>query len=521
MDVLITDFLTKNDSPRRLKIAVVGDALLDEYYAVKVNRISPEFPIEVMLSESDEPVSVVPGGAANVCYQMKYWNVDSYLLSVADAKSLDLMSKHNFNTEYCVTVDGWKTPRKKRFYDGDFPIDRWDVELKKEKTDTEEWKIARHRLVTNLCEMLVKVQPDIVIMSDYGKGVYDNYSVSQKIIVYCREKNIPTIVDPKTLDFRYWENCTYLKPNADWVKAFCDKYSECEDFRWGVSPQVAGSHYYVKDKCEDVDCVSWSAELAFVHNKIKRCSIILTDSGNGMGLYSPLTLEKPAFYTSLELSRRRPIIRSVIGAGDCFCAFLAMATAHYFTLEDAMKLAFNGSSAYIEDKHNSPVTPYVFTKWFDPIQAKKVSIEKLLAIKSQLTNRKWVWTNGCFDLTHQGHLKTFEEARKLGDKVVVGLNTDESVKALKGDSRPILNYEQREHQLAHLQCVDFVVPIKGEEDLVQSIEKIKPNTIIKGQEYQNKKLTGTESITKWGGKIVLVEMVPGISTTEILKRCKT
>lgn len=490
MEVL-NKFLEKNRD-KRIKIAVIGDALLDEYYAVKVNRISPEFPIEVMLSETDEPLSVVPGGAANVCYQMKYWNVDAYLLSVVDRESGESLSGKGFNTQYCVDLDGWKTPRKKRFYDGDFPIGRWDVESKK-CVFPEGWSSARECLISNIKVMIDEVKPDFIIISDYGKGIFNSYEESQEIINYCGTKGISTIVDPKNLDYRFWEGCAVLKPNAEWVKAFCDKYN--------FVPKKTG--------------VKWDEELKFVYEKIKPVSIVLTDSGTGMAHYSPMVYENVVFKSSCELSSRRPVIRSVIGAGDCFCAFLAMNLAHNSgTLDEMIKIAFNGSSAYIEDKHNSPVTPYVLTKWFDPIQAKKVSLEELLEIKKQLGNKTWVFCNGCYDtVPHSGHLKTFTEARKIGDIVVVGLNTDESIKNLKGESRPIFSYETRTNFLANLQNVDFIVPII-ESTPRTIIESLKPNRLVKGMDYKVRDIAGWDIVGE--ENVHLVPLIDNISTTNIL-----
>src|SRR6185312_8197420 len=128
-----------------------------------------------------------------------------------------------------------------------------------------------------------------------------------------------------------------------------------------------------------------------------------------------------------------------------------------------------------------------------PIGAKKVTVDELVFIKSQSPNLTWVWGNGCWDLIHAGHLKTFEEARKWGDKVVIGINTDESVKMLKGDTRPILPYNHRAELIANLQYVDFVVPI--EEKTPQNIiEKIKPHHIVKGQDYKIEDIAGWEVV---------------------------
>lgn len=492
MDAL-SQFLKRSDG-RRLTILVVGDSVIDEYYAVRVSRISPEFPIPVLHSEEDAPVSRVPGGAANVCHQLKHWNADVQLITVGDQEALDLFSQHGIKLDYAVPILKWKTPRKKRFYDGDFPLDRWDVELKSNKTDTQGWTGARTRLLTHFGKAVREFCPDIVIISDYGKGVFvgGEENLSVPIIQLCNNKGISTIVDPKTVNKHFWRGCTVLKPNADWARSFYDKY--CAE--------------------EGKKSVRWSEESAFIQREINCDSVVLTDSGNGVCVYAE---GEDCFYSSPILSKKRPVIRSVIGGGDCFCAFFAMSYALGIHLEGSVQVAFNAASAYIEDKHNNPLTPYQFWKWHNPIEAKKVSVEKLVEIKQSMPNQTWVWTNGCFDIMHPGHLKTFVEAKKLGDKVVVGLNTDESVKMLKGESRPILTFEERQEQLAHLQYVDFIVPIPDKTP-ANIIREVKPDKIVKGGDYNKTDIAGIDVVGE--DNIHLVPLVPGVSTSKIIEKVK-
>lgn len=493
---ILKNFLSKIEN-KKLKIVIVGDSLIDEYYAVRVNRISPEFPIPVLLSENDKPISVVPGGAANVCHQMKHWNVEAHLLSVLTSQGSQILEDHGVNIHWSVFMRGeWQMPRKKRFYDGDFPLDRWDVEAKNvNSTKTAEWENARNLLFSQFQKMTEKVNPDMVVLSDYGKGIFlkgDN-GLSIKIIKHCNDNKIPVIVDPKTVSNELWSGCDIIKPNAEWARAFCDKYAD----------EMSGN-------------TDWKDEMKFIATSLKAKEVVLTDSGNGVGVYEN-DEGKSQFFKSPDLSQRRPIIRSVIGAGDCFCAFFTMAKSLGFSLKESVGIAFKGASAYIEDKHNSPVTPYMFHKWFDPIGAKKVSPEQLEKIKEQLPNQKWVWTNGCFDLIHTGHLKTFEEAKRLGDKLVIGLNTDESVQSLKGEKRPILPFSERESLLAHLQYVDFVVPIK-EKTPASIIEKITPNVIVKGGDYQVKDIAGHEVVGE--ENVHIIPLIEGISTSKIIERIK-
>ena len=213
---------------------------------------------------------------------------------------------------------------------------------------------------------------------------------------------------------------------------------------------------------------------------------------------------------------RQPNKQSVIGAGDCFCAFLAMCLAHKMSLTDAVEVSWNASSKYIESKHNKPIMPHELNQWSDPIRAKIVSVEEMRSIIGY-DKSTFVWTNGCFDFAiHTGHLRTLETAKKNGDKVIVGLNTDESVKELKGATRPILTWGQRAENLSHLQYVDFIVPI-DDSTLQETIKVLKPSVLVKGDEYRDKHVIGSEHLGEWGGKIVFVPMVPKMSTTNNIK----
>lgn len=490
----LNEFLQRTHS-NKIRVCVVGDSLIDEYYAVKVNRVSPEFPIPVLLSEDDQPISVVPGGAANVCYQMKHWNADVYLISALSKSGEKTISAYNYNCDYSVVMNnGWKMPKKKRFYDGDFPLDRWDVETKNPaKLNTTEWSEARKLMLLRFKEMVKHVNPHIVILSDYGKGVFMNGSenISRLIIDYCNENSIPTMVDPKSTNVDLWKNCTIIKPNADWARSFLDKYY----------PDSASTS-------------KWQLEMPLLKLETNCKEVVLTDSGSGVGVFEG---DAPYYFNSPTLSKKRPIIRSVIGAGDCFCAFFAMSRSLGFNTQESVSIAFNGSSAYIEDKHNNPVTPHQFQKWFDPIGAKRLSLEELVKVKSQMPKQTWVWTNGCFDIIHIGHLKTFEEAKKLGDKVVVGVNTDESIKMLKGDDRPILPYNQREKMISHLQCVDFVVPIH-EKKPGNVIRELMPDKIVKGGDYRVEDIDGCEIVGRHN--VHLVDLEPDVSTSRIIEKAK-
>jgi D-beta-D-heptose 7-phosphate kinase/D-beta-D-heptose 1-phosphate adenosyltransferase len=415
----IDRFLEKNKT-NKLKIAIIADSVIDEYFDVKVTRISPEFPTQIMLSNDWHPTKTMPGGGANTALQMSNgFNVKAFLLSFIDKRAFRIFSSQPFNCDYSVALEqkDIHMPLKRRFYDGDYPLPRWDIESPNYGLSDEKLKEAQDGLLARFKLLLSEEKIDIVVLSDYGKGIFSG-DLPQQIINLCNENNIKTLVDPKNPPVERWRNCSYFKPNA---------FEAC--------------------KMTDLPAGNWHKHA----EKLKNYNIkntIITDGPN----QPYFNLEQP-----LQLARI-PNKQSVIGAGDCMCAFLAMALAHQMELRDAVEVGWNASSLYIESKHNKPIMPHEFANWNDPIKSKIVSVEDMKTIMGYC-KCQWTWTNGCHDFAiHGGHLKVLEYAKRLGDKVIVGLNTDNSVKKLKGDNRPYLTYKQRAENLAHLQYVDFIVP---------------------------------------------------------------
>lgn len=482
----ITEFLELNNK-KPVSIAVVGDAMLDEYYNVKVTRISPEFPTQIMHSPDWQPAAIVPGGAANVCLQMSNgFNVTSYLLSLIDDRAVGVFRRQPFHANYCVTLKDKEThmPLKRRFYDGDYPLPRWDIEAPNYGYTLEKLNEFQMMLLGNLECLLDRGDIDIVVLSDYGKGVFAN-KFAEMVIQICNDYGVPTVVDPKDPPVDRWRGCTYFKPNA---------FEACK--------MTGESHG------------EWRSHYEFLRDNYGINNVVITDGPN-MPFVSP---PKTSFVDSLVEVQiklaRQPNKQSVIGAGDCFCAFLAMCLAHKMNFANAVEVGWNASSLYIERKHNKPIMPHEFAKWNNPLKAKVITVEEMETIIGY-DKSTWVWTNGCFDVLHVGHLKTLEVAKKLGDRVIVGLNTDASIKRLKGDSRPVNDYATRAEHLAHCQYVDFIVPI--EDDTPRSIiERLKPTKIVKGGDYQVSEIAGADVVGH--ENVVIVPLVAGHSTTRIIER---
>jgi D-beta-D-heptose 7-phosphate kinase / D-beta-D-heptose 1-phosphate adenosyltransferase len=461
---LLNQFLKKQRS-QKLNIHCVGDAMIDEYYSVSVNRISPEFPMPIMHSEKDNAIRK-PGGVANVVYQFRHLNVNARLICFSDTEATVIFREHNLNFTPCI-MGSSIIPRKKRFLDNGIQVKRWDIEQAncglsdpiKQRKDALEF--------TKNFE-----QPDVVILSDYDKGFFEGINVdpskdwtsNQQWLE--RYKDCITIVDPKHGPVLKWNGCTVFKPNA----------KEAKELSGLIDP---------KEQCK------------FFIDTIGCQSVIITQGGKG---FVSMTGNEYFEYNSESCCS---LPESVIGAGDCFSAFLAQALGLGFSAKESAIIAFEAGAIYVTNRMNRPIVPA------ELIKDKLVEPEDLLH-----RDFKLVFTNGCFDLLHRGHLQTLRFAKSKGEKLVVALNTDSSIKRLKGESRPIKTLAEREAVMAALDMVDFVVSF-DEDTPYEIIQKCKPDILVKGGDYQHSKISEKYgSIVK---EIYISPSIEGLSTSNFLK----
>lgn len=467
---LIQEFIkTVKSSKEKLKIGVIGDIIIDEYFEIEVNRISPEFPIQVLHSSNNEPTATLPGGAANVAMQLSKLPVDCTLFGVADNDAAQKISKKGFNL---VTQDcGIATPRKRRFYNSGIPLTRWDVEnithLNKDK-----WMQAREHLVEKL-EKFCYQQPDIIIMSDYAKGLFYG-DFAQTIIEMCLDYDIPTLVDPKKEPLEQWNKCTIFKPN----------HSEATKF--------ANNH---------------NIYLENIKNQLECEAVVITDGENGVHIYEQ---SKPKFHHKLEEKVKQ---KSVVGAGDCFSSFYAVAYAFGFNFRESSIIAHHAGSIYIGNQPNRPITIFDIRRNVNKIESKiQQSAGELSQILKEMNGRK-VFTNGCFDLLHCGHLESLKFAKSQGDILIVAVDSDANCRELKGESRPIHKLEDRMKMLASLEYVDFVIPFSGSP--YETIKKLTPiECLVKGGSYSADEIIGTELVER----VAICPLLDDISTTKIINR---
>lgn len=440
------------------KIAVIGDIILDIYEYGNVSRISPEFPVVILKSSQNEK-AFLPGGAANVAYQFKYLDINPVLFGFADKETYEYLKDIDTSG---IIVSEQLSPRKIRFYHEDYPLLRWD----KEDKNNYDNNLLLNKFIDRIDEF------EIVLISDYDKGTL-NEDVSKKIIEECNKRNIKTIVDSKK-NYKWFDGCSIFKPNEKEAKDILK-----QDF---------------------IDVIKLQ--------KIINCkSVVVTSSGSGFigSDENLLFCYKNQCYTKE--------VNSVIGAGDCFLAFLSYCLYNGYTLENASYVAFNAGVCYVKQKHNHPVSWYEVHRKIDPIGSKICNLKQCKEIVDNIFNNyKWIFTNGCFDIIHAGHINTLSFAKSKGDKLIVAVNSDSSVKKLKGESRPIIQQDERAKILASMEFVDLVL-IFDEEDPFKLIKEINPSVVVKGSEYKGLNIVPED----FSGEVAFAPMYKDMSTSKIIK----
>ena len=443
-----------------IRIGVIGDSMLDEYYDVSVRKISPEFPIPVMHSQATKPTAILPGGAANVAYQLDNFNHDTFLCSFLDEQAEATLKSHDIDTSMCVRIDPHLVPRKKRFYNGDFPTYRWDVEMRHCGMDDERLTVAAEELA----EKILKAKFDVLIFSDYDKGVFSRSIVSN---IAANHSCPIRIVDPKN-DLLKWHGCTLVKPNTSEAKSLTGKSSSLEQSKAIMDATACNS-------------------------------VIITAEGSG---FSGVDEE----FFEYRSPKSPASINSVIGAGDCFIAFLGLCMGNGICVKRSAEFAFQMGSIYVTDKHNKPID-------LERARRSVLGSESKIVPFESLANRdfKLVVTNGCFDILHAGHIESLEFAKRQGDKLMVAINSDDSVSKIK-PGRPINNLRHRMRMLASLECVDFVCCFTDETPR-KLMDCVKPDVLVKGMDYQGKEVIGSDVARK----VIYAPIVNGVSTTGIIE----
>lgn len=459
----ILQFLERDKNGPRLKIAVLGDSMIDEYYDVQVKRISPEYPIPILQSENDEP-QIVPGGAANVVCQFSNFNVDASLVSLIDAEATKLFAKSGMQINSACQIIENKIPRKKRFFSDNFQLSRIDFE----KPNYGLSDNNLHNAVNYLMRHFSQQHYQVVVFSDYGKGIFNYFdnSILTKFPI--------TIVDPKSGDITKWKGCTVFKPNRE------------EALRLSGKKTVHEAGIYLSE---------------FLGS-----SVVITEAAKGVSVFENGNVHEIRPHVGPAIAE------SVIGAGDCFVAFLSMFLARGFTLVESAEMAFRAGTLYVLNKRNKPITKNDLLFSIDHVGSKIISFDDCGFLQDR--KFKLVFTNGCFDILHRGHIESLKFAKSQGDQLAVGVNSDSSVGKLK-EGRPINSIKDRVSLLAACEYVDYVV-VFDDENPLKLIQKIRPDVVVKGSDYKEEDIVGYGIVPE----IKRCPLVEGISTTKIIEKIK-
>ncbi len=482
MDSLVVNkFLT--EKIHNLKIAVLGDVMLDRYFHGEVKRISPEAPVPV--NKITRTKSVL-GGAANVAANLAALECQVYLGGVTGADGNrelleQLLDQVGINYIGVLKCNDRETITKLRVIGGTQQMLRLDFE---EPSDLHTQEVVQ--LQQWLADLLDQGL-DGIIISDYAKGVCADAFI-QWVIQQGKAYQLPVLVDPKGADWSKYRGCDFITPN---FKEMCE---------------AADSH------CANEDTAVVAMATA-AQRKYEIANVVVTRSEKGMTLVnSQNIIHCPA--TARE-------VFDVSGAGDTVAATLLVALAGKLSLQDAVYVANQAAGIVVAKVGTYPVHREELLKALLNEECKEgkpyrtLSWEEIssLAATWRACGEKIVFTNGCFDLLHVGHVTYLEKARNLGKHLIVGLNTDASVRRLKGDTRPLVHELDRARVLAALGCVDAVV-LFDQDTPTELIRQIRPDILVKGGDYRPEEVAGRE----YAGEVRIIEFEDGYSTTGVVEK---
>lgn len=461
---------------------VIGDLMLDRYLWGKVERVSPEAPVPVVLLDKENSR---PGGAANVAANLAGLGLPCRLLGCvgdddAGRQLVATVAESGVETKLIVGLPSRPTITKTRIVGGHQQMLRVDRE------SSAPFDADELQLLAAAIRQAMQSAPAIVILSDYAKGVL-HPEICRLTIQLAKAANIPVLVDPKGRDYSKYRGATALTPNRRETSEACG----------GVA---------------DIDALLDAADV--LRQDLMLEFFAVTRSEEGISLIEPgQRLHIPA------MARQ---VFDVSGAGDTVIATLAAGMVAGLNHHDALHLANLAAGVVVGQVGTVPISrdELLAELAVEDVQEQADKVCKLGRLLARVTawranGQRIVFTNGCFDLLHAGHVAYLETARKFGDRLIVGLNTDRSVSALKGPTRPVIHEQDRARVMAALEAVDAVI-LFDEDTPMALIQAIRPDVLVKGDDYTEEQVVGGAEVKSWGGKVVLAPIVPGRSTSNII-----
>lgn len=459
-------------------ITVLGDLMLDRYWFGSAKRISPEAPIPVINVQNNEDRL---GGAANVALNLRSLEKDVVLAGLIGndlegQRFTELCHQNHIQNNVCIK-DDFQTITKLRIISRQQHMLRCDFEQPHTATQLDT------QYIQQLLELIE--QSNIVILSDYQKGFLAD---PQQFITHARAHNIPIVVDPKGNDFTKYRGATLLTPNRSEFEAIVGVTSSEDD---------------LLIKAEQL------------RHDLNLDALLITRSEEGMTL---IQKNEPPF----TIPAKAQDVYDVTGAGDTVIATLVAMMAEGKPLTEATTIANIAASIVVGKLGASQVSIQELNRAISIQERAHHLVLTLDELKDELKNARAnnetvVMTNGCFDLLHKGHVTYLNEARKLGDRLIVALNSDASVKRLKGENRPIMDESSRATVLASLSAVDWVIMF--DDDTPESvITELLPDILVKGSDYTVEQIAGAQAVLDNGGAVKLLSFVDGYSTTKAIEK---
>ena len=465
------------------QVLVIGDVMLDSFYYGKANRISPEAPVPVV---NVDRIDELPGGAANVAMNIASLGATSQIAGITgqDEGAKTLQQRLNSVGVACLFHQSTSsnTIIKRRVISNHQQLLRMDFES---PFTNDEWTALKDIVQPILANTKV------MVLSDYNKGTLAD---PQYWIAQAKQQGIPVLVDPKGQDFSKYHGADLITPNMSEFEAVVGTIASEADL-------IAKAQHLI----EQLD--------------IK--ALLITRSEQGMSL---IRKDMPEFHLPAIAKE----VADVTGAGDTVISTLAATLAAGQDLEQAVTLANVAASIVVSKLGTATVSEPELRAEYQRHQGNNntdhsiagvVTAEQLKLAVDQAKQRgeKVVFTNGCFDILHAGHVAYLEQARAQGDRLVLAINTDESVGKLKGKGRPINTASRRLTVLAGLESVDWVTCFDGDtpEDLLRQIQ---PDILVKGGDYDKKGVVGWEIVEAYGGEVKVMDMTPNCSTTAIVDK---
>tara|TARA_B100001173_G_scaffold312401_1_gene333438 strand:- start:2589 stop:4013 length:1425 start_codon:yes stop_codon:yes gene_type:complete len=463
------------------KILVIGDLMIDQYLWGSCEKISPEAPVQVVNIDNE---SNVLGGAGNVINNLKALGAHVDVISVIGECKVshelkELLHNINVDTQYLVIQGNRISSKKTRIIASNQQVVRYDQESVDEIDSNSQQSIIRS------FSSIVKLY-DIILISDYGKGILTS-ELTRSLIRISNKNDKKVLVDPKGQNYLKYKGAYLLTPNRK-------EASEATNIE--INDDLSLNKAIRKLKTE------YNLEIS-----------IITLSDQGVAVFDNKLRTHPTAAKE---------VFDVTGAGDTILASLGFALSCKKNIDESITFA-NLASGVVVGKIGSATASlneiieyessinksnsYAHIKTWDEIS--------IISLEMRKKNKKIIFTNGCFDILHIGHIKYLEKAKSFGDVLILGLNSDESIKKLKGDDRPINTQIDRAYILASLEVVDYLV-IFDNETPYELIKLIKPDVLVKGSDYKGKKVIGADIVKD----LRLVDFIPGKSTSSTIKRIR-